>query len=632
MTGRSHSPGPRRLRRRLLDLELHRLSGNGSNPAGVPDEIPAGTTFFWHERSQRDDLLLQGGRRQQRQRQGREVERGERDPGRRGRTDGAQCAARRLQPANETLSDAGRWTNAIIGGEGGFNVSSNELACWSSPRVPPGATTRSTGDTEVWAGLSTLPGLNDQLASMRDCGCRDHRVRPAHEPDERGRRGLARALQRRPHPPPDDPVAARCRRHHAPAGKGLGDRGLAHALRRVLVAPRRGTGLDLPYGRLGRRPDCAAPPAGWMTSERGRSEHRARPARRLPWRHAQVTARSHSPGLRRAPTAARRSRVTPCYRGTAPNPTGVLTTTTVRRQRTHVTPTPKNGNALLQSRGCQRERRRREVERGKRDADRSCRSHDPVDSGRRLQPPQRDALRRGSLDERDHRRRERLRRQFEPAGLFGHHHLHCAAQQRPVRSRRRGLGANDDPSRLEQPASPVCPPPVHDRVRAAHEPDERGRRQVWLERFNGGLTRLLTIPSQLAAGDTMLLPGQGLDDRGLAPAFRRFVVARRLRAGLDLLGGRLRRSRTARDDGPTRRLRSADTRRRCRPTPRLPPTRRTCRQVRSARPRSTSPGRPPRTRAASTCTGSSAAPARAAPTSPRSRPCRATRRPSPTRP
>ena len=36
-----------------------------------------------------------------------------------------------------------------------------------------------------------------------------------------------------------------------------------------------------------------------------------------------------------------------------------------------------------------------------------------------------------------------------------------------------------------------------------------GGGEVWLERFNGGLTRLLTIPSQLAAGDTMLLRAKG---------------------------------------------------------------------------------------------------------------------------
>ena len=44
-----------------------------------------------------------------------------------------------------------------------------------------------------------------------------------------------------------------------------------------------------------------------------------------------------------------------------------------------------------------------------------------------------------------------------------------------------------------------------------------------------------------------------------------------------------------------------------RPTPRLPPTRRTCWQARSRRARSTSRGRPRPTRAASACTGSSAA-------------------------
>ena len=157
-----------------------------------------------------------------------------------------------------------------------------------------------------------------------------------------------------------------------------------------------------------------------------------------------------------------------------------------------------------------------------------------------------------------------------------------------------------------------------------------GGGEVWLERFNGGLTRLLTIPSQLAAGDTMLLrakgstieawrlPSGGSWSRVGFVQDSTYSAAAYVGVGLRGTTGRL-------DDFGARTLGGAP------PTPRLRPTRRTCWQAPSRRARSTSPGRHPRTRAASTCTGSSAAPARAVPTSPRSRPCRATRRPSPTR-
>jgi chitodextrinase len=67
--------------------------------------------------------------------------------------------------ANENpLSDAGRWTNAIIGGESGLSVSSSELACsvtttctaWRNP-------TQYGPDTEVYARVSTLPGDSNQI-------------------------------------------------------------------------------------------------------------------------------------------------------------------------------------------------------------------------------------------------------------------------------------------------------------------------------------------------------------------------------------------------------------------------------------------------------------------------------------
>ncbi len=65
---------------------------------------------------------------------------------------------------NETLSDAGRWTNAIVGGESGFNVSSNELTCSVVTTCTAWRNNAQYGpDAEVWARLTTLPGLNNQL-------------------------------------------------------------------------------------------------------------------------------------------------------------------------------------------------------------------------------------------------------------------------------------------------------------------------------------------------------------------------------------------------------------------------------------------------------------------------------------
>jgi hypothetical protein len=67
--------------------------------------------------------------------------------------------------ANENpLSDAGRWTNAIIGGESGLNVSSNQLACSVATTCTAWRNNASYGqDVEVWARLSTLPGDNNQI-------------------------------------------------------------------------------------------------------------------------------------------------------------------------------------------------------------------------------------------------------------------------------------------------------------------------------------------------------------------------------------------------------------------------------------------------------------------------------------
>ena len=65
---------------------------------------------------------------------------------------------------NETLSDAGRWTNSIIGGESGFNVNTNQLACSVATTCTAWRNNQQFGpDAEVWARLSTLAGVNNQV-------------------------------------------------------------------------------------------------------------------------------------------------------------------------------------------------------------------------------------------------------------------------------------------------------------------------------------------------------------------------------------------------------------------------------------------------------------------------------------
>jgi fibronectin type 3 domain-containing protein len=62
------------------------------------------------------------------------------------------------------LSDAGRWTNAIIGGESGLNVSSNQLACSVTTTCTAWRNATQYGpDTEVYARVPTLPGDSNQI-------------------------------------------------------------------------------------------------------------------------------------------------------------------------------------------------------------------------------------------------------------------------------------------------------------------------------------------------------------------------------------------------------------------------------------------------------------------------------------
>ncbi|HEU5206386.1 MAG TPA: fibronectin type III domain-containing protein [Gaiellaceae bacterium] len=63
---------------------------------------------------------------------------------------------------DETLG--GNWTNAIIGGEGGFVVSSNQLACSVATTCTAWRNTGQYGpDVEVWARLPVQPGVGNQL-------------------------------------------------------------------------------------------------------------------------------------------------------------------------------------------------------------------------------------------------------------------------------------------------------------------------------------------------------------------------------------------------------------------------------------------------------------------------------------
>ena len=67
--------------------------------------------------------------------------------------------------ADETLSDAGRWTNGIGGSsETGLSVSSNTLACTVSTTCTAWRNNAQYGpDVEVWAKIATLPGAGNAL-------------------------------------------------------------------------------------------------------------------------------------------------------------------------------------------------------------------------------------------------------------------------------------------------------------------------------------------------------------------------------------------------------------------------------------------------------------------------------------
>ena len=120
------------------------------------------------------------------------------------------------------------------------------------------------------------------------------------------------------------------------------------------------------------------------------------------------------------------------------------------RQRHHL---------LLQGDRHQRGRRGPEVERSVGDTDCGGHADDPACRPRQLQPRQRDALRRGQMDERNRRRlRDRVDRLVERSRVHVHDHLYRVAQHHPVRSRRRVLYDDlDAPGRRQR--RPSLPPP-----------------------------------------------------------------------------------------------------------------------------------------------------------------------------
>ena len=167
------------LRRRLADLGLQ-----GRIAARARTRRPASPTLGVHDelrglgRCERHDLLLQGVRARTPTARARHSNEASATPIRPSRRRAA-ADRRRLQPPNENpLSDAGRWTNGIIGSvETGLNTTSNTLACSKTTTCTAWRNAAQYGpDVEVWARLSTLPG-DEQPASP---------ARP--RPDSRARR------------------------------------------------------------------------------------------------------------------------------------------------------------------------------------------------------------------------------------------------------------------------------------------------------------------------------------------------------------------------------------------------------------------------------------------------------------
>ena len=177
------------LRRRLADLGLQALPRHEPEPEtflaelGDVDEL---RRLGLHERH---DLLLQGVRGE-RERRGRALERGLRDPDRpRSTREPLPIVDSFNRPNENPLSDAGRWTNGDhrLGRDRSLHHPEHCSPARSRRPARPGVTTAQYGpDVEVWARLATLPGDGQPAPPVRAHPAARHRglrrLHAAHHP------------------------------------------------------------------------------------------------------------------------------------------------------------------------------------------------------------------------------------------------------------------------------------------------------------------------------------------------------------------------------------------------------------------------------------------------------------------
>ena len=263
--------------------------------------MPAPGRLRRHGGRQRHDLLLQGVRREQRNGEGAKSNEAAR-PRRPRRTDGAAADPRRLQPRQrEPLSDAGRWTNAIIGrARAASNVSSNQLACSKTTTCTAWRNNASTDRTpRSGRGSRRCPGATTSSASMRDCRAGHCRLRGymLRRTSSRARRGLPRAHRQRRHLPRLTSSRSSLPATPPPARQGLDARGLAHD--GSVVAP--GLVSDSTYGAPAIPASAfVAPPAArrlrGADDRCAAARHRATDRAGHPERERDLRARSTSSG------------------------------------------------------------------------------------------------------------------------------------------------------------------------------------------------------------------------------------------------------------------------------------------------------------------------------------------------
>ena len=486
-TGRSRSLGRRPASTAARRSRATRCTAERApDPARRPDaRLRRGTSYTDTSCGQRHDLLLQGVRGERGTARARRSNEALGDADRARRRRRRSLRRRQLQPRRtRPLSDAGRWTNGIVGSARPGCTSPRTCSPARSRRLAPrGATTPSTGPTSrSGRGSRRCPGSNNQLrlyARLQQPGSTydgymlrtNQLAGPTRSTSSASTTArLTRLLTITQELSAGDTCSSARRARSSRPGA-------------TTAAPGRGSASvhDTTYATAGygrRRPARDDRPARRLRCADARSP-RARPApptasaprRRRPGRtvldcaalrrrladHGLQGVSRHEPGTRRRvlTTLPSRRRYTDT---TAPNGTTYYYKV-VRRERERRGPTSNEATATPRRRRCPRAL---------------------LDSGRQLQPPEREpALRRGPLDERDHRRRDRLHtspRTRSPAR--SHDDLHRLAQQRPVRPRRRGVGADHDLpgannqlrlyARLQMPAR-------RRRLHAAHEPAQRDR-------------------------------------------------------------------------------------------------------------------------------------------------------------